>query len=57
LAGDCVYSGHQFAGLNNDRVYAPLNNAVGSVWEQPKTTDKIIDELGGDLDQLVIERY
>lgn len=54
LSGDCVYSRRQFTGLNNDGVYAPLNNAVGSVWEQLKTIDKMNDELGGDLDRLVV---
>ena len=54
ISGDCVYSRRQFTGLNNDGVYAPLNNAVGSVWEQLKTIDKINDELGGELDRLVI---
>lgn len=54
LSGDCVYSRRQFTGLNNDGVYAPLNNAVGSVWEQLKTIDKINDELGGDLDRLIV---
>ena len=32
----------------------PLNNATGSVWEQLKTIDKINDEIGGDLDRLII---
>jgi len=54
ISGDCVYSRRQFTGLNNDGVYAPLNNAVGSVWEQLKTIDKMNDELGGELDRLVI---
>ena len=54
ISGDCVYSRRQFTGLANDGVYAPLNNAVGSVWEQLKTIDKINDELQGDLDRLVV---
>jgi glyoxylase-like metal-dependent hydrolase (beta-lactamase superfamily II) len=54
VSGDCVYSRRQFTGLNNDGVYAPLNNAVGSVWEQLKTLDKMNDELGGDLDRLIV---
>jgi glyoxylase-like metal-dependent hydrolase (beta-lactamase superfamily II) len=54
LSGDCVYSRRQFTGLNGDGVYAPLNNAVGSVWEQLKSIDKMNDELGGDLSRLVI---
>ena len=50
ISGDCVYSRRQFTGHNNDGVYVPLNNAVGSVWEQLKTIDKMNDELGGDLE-------
>ncbi len=54
ISGDCVYSRRQFTGHGDDGVYVPLNNAVGSVWEQLKTIDKINDELGGDLDHLVV---
>ncbi len=54
ISGDCVYSRRQFTGHNNDGVYVPLNNAVGSVWEQLKTIDRMNDELGGDLSRLVV---
>jgi hypothetical protein len=54
ISGDCVYSSRQFTGLNNEGLYAPLDNAVGSVWEQLKTIDKMNEELGGELDRLVI---
>ncbi|AZO35442.1 MBL fold metallo-hydrolase [Mesorhizobium sp. M2A.F.Ca.ET.037.01.1.1] len=54
ISGDCVYSRRQFTGHNHDGVYVPLNNAVGSVWEQLKTIDKMNDELGGDLSKLVV---
>jgi glyoxylase-like metal-dependent hydrolase (beta-lactamase superfamily II) len=54
LSGDCVYSRRQFAGLTGDGVYVPLNNAIGSVWEQLKSIDKMNDELGGDLSRLVV---
>jgi glyoxylase-like metal-dependent hydrolase (beta-lactamase superfamily II) len=54
ISGDCVYSRRQFTGHNDDGVYVPLNNAVGSVWEQIKTIDKMNEELGGDLNNLVI---
>ena len=54
ISGDCVYSRRQLTGLKNDGVYAPLNNATGSVWEQLKTIDKMNDELGGDLGNLII---
>jgi glyoxylase-like metal-dependent hydrolase (beta-lactamase superfamily II) len=54
ISGDCVYSRHQLTGRDNDGVYVPLNNATGSVWEQLKTIDKMNDELGGDLERLVV---
>jgi glyoxylase-like metal-dependent hydrolase (beta-lactamase superfamily II) len=54
ISGDCVYSRRQFTGHANDGVYVPLNNAVGSVWEQLKTIDKMNDALGGDLGKLVV---
>jgi glyoxylase-like metal-dependent hydrolase (beta-lactamase superfamily II) len=54
ISGDCVYSRRQLTGHNHDGVYVPLNNAVGSVWEQLKTIDKMNDEIGGDLAKLVI---
>lgn len=54
ISGDCVYSGSQIAGRDGDGVYVPLNNAVGSVWEQLKTMDRINDEIGGDLSKLVV---
>ena len=54
ISGDCLYSRHQLTGRDNDGVYVPLNNATGSVWEQLKTIDKMNDELGGDLERLVV---
>ena len=54
ISGDCIYSRRQITGHENDGVYIPLNNAVGSVWEQLKTIDKMNDELGGDLGRLVV---
>lgn len=54
ISGDCVYSKRQLTGLGNDGVYAPLNNAVGSVWEQLKTIDRINTEIAGDLGRLVV---
>ena len=54
ISGDCVYSRRQFTGHANNGVYVPLNNAVGSVWEQLKTIDKMNDALGGDLGKLVV---
>jgi glyoxylase-like metal-dependent hydrolase (beta-lactamase superfamily II) len=54
LSGDCVYSSRQLTGHKHDGVYQPLNNAVGSVWDQLKTIDRINTEIGGNLDQLII---
>jgi glyoxylase-like metal-dependent hydrolase (beta-lactamase superfamily II) len=54
VSGDCVYSARQLTGHNHDGVYAPLNNATGSVWEQLKTIDKLNTEIGGDLGRLII---
>ena len=54
ISGDCVYLRRQFTGHHNDGVYVPLNNAIGSVWEQLKTIDKMNDELGGDLGRLIV---
>lgn len=54
VSGDCVYSSRQLTGHAHDGVYAPLNNATGSVWEQLKTIDRINTEIGGDLGRLII---
>ena len=54
ISGDCIYSRAQITGRDGDGVYIPLNNAVGSAWEQLKTIDKMNDELGGDMGRLVV---
>lgn len=54
LSGDCVYSSRQITGHKHDGVYQPLNNAVGSVWDQLKTIDRINTEIEGNLDRLII---
>lgn len=54
ISGDCVYSSRQLTGHKHDGVYAPLNNATGSVWEQLKTIDRINTEIAGDLGKLII---
>ena len=54
ISGDCVYSAANVQGHRGDGVYAPLNNAVGSVWDQLKTIDRINQEIDGDLDRLII---
>ena len=54
VSGDCLYNKCQLTGHGDDGVYVPLNNAVGSVWEQLKSLDKLNDATGGDLANLVI---
>ena len=54
ISGDCVYSSRNLTGHKHDGVYQPLNNAVGSVWDQLKTIDRINTEIGGDLNRLII---
>jgi glyoxylase-like metal-dependent hydrolase (beta-lactamase superfamily II) len=54
ISGDCVYSSRQLTGHRHDGVYQPLNNAVGSVWDQLKTIDRINTDIGGDLGRLII---
>jgi glyoxylase-like metal-dependent hydrolase (beta-lactamase superfamily II) len=54
ISGDCVYTGRQITGLKGNGVYQPLNNAVGSVWDQLRTIDRINAEIGGDLGRLII---
>jgi glyoxylase-like metal-dependent hydrolase (beta-lactamase superfamily II) len=54
ISGDCLYNKCQLTGHGDSGIYVPLNNAVGSVWEQLKSLDKLNDEIGGDLRNLVI---
>lgn len=54
VSGDCVYSSTNICGHNHDGVYVPLNNAVGSVWDQLKTIDRINEAIAGDLGRLII---
>lgn len=54
VSGDCVYSATNIRGHNHDGVYVPLNNAVGSVWDQLKTIDRINSAIEGDLSRLII---
>ena len=54
ISGDCLYNKCQLTGPGGDGVYVPLNNAIGSVWEQLKSLDKLNDAIGGDLANLVI---
>lgn len=54
VSGDCVYSRQNIAGHNHSGVYVPLNNGVGSIWDQLKTMDRINTEIAGDLSRLII---
>jgi glyoxylase-like metal-dependent hydrolase (beta-lactamase superfamily II) len=54
VSGDCVYSSRNLTGHNHSGVYAPLNNGIGSIWEQLKTMDRINTEIRGDLSNLII---
>lgn len=54
VSGDCVYGAQNITGHNHNGVYVPLNNAVGSIWDQLKTIDRINDEISGDLTRLII---
>jgi len=54
VSGDCVYSARNIHGHNHDGVYVPLNNGVGSIWDQLKTMDRINTEIEGDLSRLII---
>lgn len=54
ISGDCLYNKCQLLGHGGDGVFVPLNNAVGSVWEQLKSLDRLNDAIGGDLQRLVI---
>ncbi|HEV7252803.1 MAG TPA: N-acyl homoserine lactonase family protein [Mesorhizobium sp.] len=54
VSGDCVYSSTNLLGHKHDGVYVPLNNAVGSIWDQLKTIDRINGEIEGDLGRLII---
>ena len=54
VSGDCVYSANNILGHNHNGVYVPLNNAVGSVWDQLKTIDRINDAIEGDMRRLII---
>lgn len=54
VSGDCVYGIQNITGHNHNGVYVPLNNAVGSIWDQLKTIDRINSEISGDLSRLII---
>jgi glyoxylase-like metal-dependent hydrolase (beta-lactamase superfamily II) len=54
VAGDCIYGSRNLTGTNNDGVYLPLGSGIGNAWDQLKAIDRINQEIGGDLDRLVI---
>jgi glyoxylase-like metal-dependent hydrolase (beta-lactamase superfamily II) len=54
VSGDCVYGARNLKGHAGDGVYVPLNNAVGSVWDQLRTIDRINEAIEGDLGRLII---
>jgi glyoxylase-like metal-dependent hydrolase (beta-lactamase superfamily II) len=54
VSGDCVYGKQNLTGTNNDGVYTPLGNGIGSVWDQLKTMDRIHQEVAGDLGRVII---
>lgn len=54
VSGDCIYSRRNLRGHRDDGVYAPLNNAFGSVLDQLRTMDKMNTELAGDYGRLLI---
>jgi glyoxylase-like metal-dependent hydrolase (beta-lactamase superfamily II) len=54
ISGDCIYARRNICGHNHNGIYVPLANGIGSVWEQLKTIDRINNEIGGDLNRLII---
>ena len=54
ISGDCLYSTRQLTGHADDGVYAPLNNATGCGWDQLRTLDRVNEEIGGDLANLIV---
>lgn len=54
IAGDCVYAAPNLLGKNDDGIYVPLGSGIGSAWDQLKSFDRINDEIGGNLDRLII---
>ena len=54
VSGDCVYCSRNLTGTNGDGVYIPLGSGIGSAWDQLKSFDRINDEIGGNLDRLLI---
>lgn len=54
VAGDCVYGSRNLTGTNHNGVYLPLGSGIGSAWDQLKTIDRINQEIGGNLEKLII---
>ena len=54
ISGDCLYTTRQLTGHADDGVYVPLNNATGCGWDQLRTLDRVNEEIGGDLANLIV---
>lgn len=54
ISGDCLYTTRQLTGHAQNGVYAPLNNATGSAWDQLRTLDRVNAEIDGDLGKLIV---
>lgn len=54
VAGDCIYDRRNICGHGDSGIYAPLANAVGSIWDQLVAIDRIRQEIDGDLTRLII---
>jgi glyoxylase-like metal-dependent hydrolase (beta-lactamase superfamily II) len=54
ISGDCLYARENLEGHDHSGSFLPLNNAIGSVWEQLKTLDRIAGELAGETERLII---
>ena len=54
VSGDCVYGAKNLRGHDDDGVYVPLAFGVGSIWDQLIAMDRIQNQIGGDMDRLII---
>jgi glyoxylase-like metal-dependent hydrolase (beta-lactamase superfamily II) len=53
VAGDCAYSYANLTGLNGEGVYIPLGFGVCSHFESLKVMDRMMKEVGGNLDRII----
>ncbi len=54
IAGDCAYSYANFTGMDGNGMYIPLGFGVGSHVESLKVIDRMMEEVNGDLDRIVV---